>query len=159
VFVAEHARRGQVGFAVGLLTCGLSFGILLGSLIAAGMNLAFGQAQIAGGFWHIPFVIGGLFGFIVMLLRRWLEETPVFEEMRRRAAFARELPLRTALRNYRRSIAASVLMTWMLTAAKESAAAQWHPTGAESARQACQREQPSTPAATVPLPRPAQRPQ
>ena len=33
VFVAEHARRGHAGFAVGLLTAGLSCGILLGSLV------------------------------------------------------------------------------------------------------------------------------
>jgi MFS family permease len=117
VFVAEHARRGQVGFAVGLLTSGLSGGILLGSLVATGVNLAFSQAQIAGGFWRVPFVIGGVFGFIAMLLRRWLEETPVFEEMRRRAAVSRELPLRMVLRSHRRAIVASVVSTWMLTAA------------------------------------------
>jgi MFS family permease len=117
VFVAEHARPGQVGFAVGLLTSGLTCGILLGSLVATILNMAFSQAQIASGFWRIPFVIGGAFGFIAMLLRRWLEETPVFEEMRRRAEVSRELPLRTILRSYGRSIVASVLSTWTLTAA------------------------------------------
>jgi MFS family permease len=117
VFVAEHARRGQVGFAVGLLTSGLSCGILLGSLVATGINMAFSQGQIASGLWRLPFVIGGIFGFIAMLLRRWLEETPVFEEMRRRAAVSRELPLRMILRSHRRAIAASVIGTWMLTAA------------------------------------------
>src|SRR5262249_36951621 len=117
VFVAEHARRGRVGFAVGLLTSGLSCGILLGSLVATGVNMAFSQAQIAGGVWRVPFLIGGVFGFIAMLLRRWLEETPVFEELRRRAAVSRELPLRTILRSHGRAIMASILSTWMLTAA------------------------------------------
>src|ERR1700723_3546353 len=56
VFVAEHARRGQVGFAVGLLTSGLSCGILLGSLVATGVNIPFNQAQIAAGAWRIPFL-------------------------------------------------------------------------------------------------------
>src|SRR5258708_37831590 len=55
VFVAEHAGRGQVGFAVGLLTCGLSCGILLGSLVATGVNTAFSQDQILSGFWRVPF--------------------------------------------------------------------------------------------------------
>lgn len=117
VFVAEHAQNGQVGFAVGLLTGGLSSGILLGSLVATGVNLAFTQEQIAGGFWRMPFVIGGAFGFIAMLLRRWLDETPVFEELRRRAALSRELPLGAVLRSHRSAIAVSVLTTWMLTAA------------------------------------------
>ena len=66
VFVAEHARRGRVGFAVGLLTGGLSFGILLGSLIATCLNQVFSQDQIAGGAWRIPFLIGAVFGFIAM---------------------------------------------------------------------------------------------
>jgi hypothetical protein len=38
-----------------------------------------------------------------MLLRRWLEETPVFEEMRRRAAVSQELPLRTVCNDGQRS--------------------------------------------------------
>jgi MFS family permease len=117
VFAAEHARRGQLGFAVGLVTSGLSCGILLGSLIASGVNIAFSQTQIAAGLWRIPFVIGGVFGFVAMLLRRWLEETPVFKEMQRRAAVSRELPLRAILQGHKRAIAASVLSTWMLTAA------------------------------------------
>src|SRR5258708_30405292 len=93
VFVAEHARRGQAGFAVGLLTGGLSCGILLGSLVATGVTMEFSQAQIAAGFWRVPFVIGGVFGFIAMLLRRWLEGTPVFEEVRPRAVLSPQFRL------------------------------------------------------------------
>jgi MFS family permease len=116
VFVAEHARRQRVGIAVGLLTSGLSFGILLGSLVALGLNVKFSQAEIASGYWRIPFLIGGVFGFIAMFLRQWLDETPVFEEMRMRSAASRELPLRVALRNHRRAVITSVISTWMLTA-------------------------------------------
>jgi MFS family permease len=79
--------------------------------------MEFSQTQIAGGLWRLPFVIGGVFGFVAMLLRRWLEETPVFEEMRRRATISREFPLRAVLRAHGRAIAVSVLVTWMLTAA------------------------------------------
>ncbi|MFL6414836.1 MAG: MFS transporter [Bryobacteraceae bacterium] len=117
VFVAEHARPSQVGFAVGLLTSGLTFGILLGSLISVAMNATFTPMQIAGGFWRLPFLIGGVLGFIAMLLRRWLSETPVFQEMRRRAAASHKTPLRTILRTYKSAIAVSILSTWMLTAA------------------------------------------
>jgi MFS family permease len=117
VFVAEHARRGRVGFAIGLLTGGLCLGILLGSLVATILNLHFTPAQIAGGLWRIPFVLGGIFGFVAMFLRRFLEETPVFEELRQRAAVSRELPLRIVLRDYGRAITTSILSTWTLTAA------------------------------------------
>ena len=117
VFVAEHAGRGQLGFAVGLVTSGLSCGILLGSLVASGVTIAFSQTQIATGLWRIPFVIGGVFGFVAMLLRSWLAETPAFEEVRRRAAVSEELPLGAILRGHGRAIATSILSTWMLTAA------------------------------------------
>ena len=117
VFVAEHARRGRGGFAVGLLTGGLSFGILLGSLMATFLSLEFTQVQIAAGAWRIPFVIGGVFGFIAMWLRRWLKETPVFEEMRNRGRLSRELPLGVVLKNHGRAVVTSILSTWMLTAA------------------------------------------
>src|SRR3984893_8775274 len=49
VFVAEHASPGRVGFAVGLLTSGLSFGILLGSSMATFLSRLFSQVQIAAG--------------------------------------------------------------------------------------------------------------
>jgi MFS family permease len=117
VFVAEHARRGRVGFAIGLLTSGLSFGILLGSLMATCLNQVFSQTQITAGAWRTPFLIGGMFGFIAMWLRRWLRETPVFEEMRKRARHSHELPLGVVLKSHPRAVITSFLATWMLTAA------------------------------------------
>lgn len=116
VFVAEHARKRQTGFAIGLLTAGLSLGIFLGSLVATVMNVAFNSTQIAAGFWRIPFLIGGVFGFGALLLRQRLSETPVFEEIRSTAAAARELPLRLVLRKHLFGIAISVVSTWTLTA-------------------------------------------
>jgi MFS family permease len=117
VFVAEHARRGRVGFAVGLLTSGLSVGILLGSLMATCLSRVFSQTQIATGAWRIPFLIGGMFGFIAMWLRRWLSETPIFEEMRKRARRSHQLPLGIVLKSHARAVVTSLLSTWMLTAA------------------------------------------
>jgi hypothetical protein len=86
-------------------------------LVAVGLNVKLSQAEIASGFWRIPFVLGGVFGFIAMFLRRWLNETPVFEEMRQRAALSRELPLRAVLNSHGRAVATSVISTWRLTAA------------------------------------------
>jgi MFS family permease len=117
VFVAEHANPKRVGFAIGLLTSGLSFGILLGSLSAVTLNRVFSPQQILAGAWRIAFLTGGVFGFIVMWLRRWLHETPVFEAMRKQASLSRGLPLGTVLQSYGRAVAISIVSTWMLTAA------------------------------------------
>ncbi len=116
VFVAEHVPRSRVGLACGLLTGGLTGGILLGSLMATAINAAFTPVELAAWAWRIPFLVGGGFGFIAMFLRRWLHETPVFEAMRARKATS-EMPLRQVLRDHRASVIASMLVTWMLTAA------------------------------------------
>ena len=116
VFAAEHARGGQLGLTVALQTNGLCGGVLIGSLVAAGVSGAFSQGQIINGFWRIPFLLGGIFGIIGMSLRRWLSETPVFEEMRKRAEASRELPLRVVLRSHGRAVVASVMSFSMLMA-------------------------------------------
>ena len=117
VFVAEHVPANRVGLACGLLTGGLTGGILLGSLMATAINLAYTQAEILDWAWRLPFVVGGIFGLIAMYLRRWLHETPVFEAMRARKAVVREMPLKQVLRGHGASVAVSMAVTWMLTAA------------------------------------------
>ncbi|MGC1550173.1 MAG: MFS transporter [Rhodanobacter sp.] len=117
VFVAEHVPPQRVGFACGSLTAGLTVGILIGSLIATALNARLETAQLLDWGWRVPFLLGGVFGFVAVWLRRWLSETPVFLAMRERKQISRELPLRVVLAGHRRSVVVSMLVTWMLTAA------------------------------------------
>ena len=116
VFVAEHAPAGRVGFACAALTCGLTAGILIGSLLAAAISKHYAPEQVLAFAWRIPFVLGGVFGFIAVWLRRWLSETPVFAAMREHKQLAQELPLKTVVRSHLAGVWLSVLVTWMLTA-------------------------------------------
>jgi MFS family permease len=90
VFVAEHAANRKSGLAIGLLTSGLATGLLLGSLTAIGLDLTFGSELIVRGAWRIPFVLGGIFGFIAVLLRRWLAETTELPPITRMRWLSRE---------------------------------------------------------------------
>jgi MFS family permease len=117
VFVAEHAPPGRVGFACACLTAGLTVGILIGSLTAAWINHHLNQEELLGWGWRLPFLLGGVFGFVAVWLRRWLSETPVFAQLRERKALSRELPLRTVLAGHGGSVVLSMAVTWMLTAA------------------------------------------
>ncbi|MDC0707511.1 MFS transporter [Stigmatella sp. ncwal1] len=117
VFVAEHVPERRVGFACGTLTAGLTFGILLGSLMATAINTIYSPEEVLAIGWRWPFLIGGIFGFFSVFLRRWLAETPVFEEMRQRKALVQELPLKVVLRGHGTAVAVSMLVTWVLTAA------------------------------------------
>ena len=116
VFVSEHVPARNVGYACGTLTCGLTAGILLGSLVATAINSIFDASELADYAWRIPFLLGGVFGLFSVYLRRWLHETPVFAEMQQRKALAEGLPLRAVLRDHWGSVLVSMLLTWLLSA-------------------------------------------
>lgn len=116
VFVAEHVPEKRIGFACGTLTAGLTAGILLGSLVATVLNTTLSPTAIRDHGWRIPFFLGGVFGLLAMYLRRWLHETPVFQQMQQRKALAEKMPLQTILASYKRGIVISMLLTWLLSA-------------------------------------------
>jgi MFS family permease len=116
VFVAEHVPAQRFGLGVGTLTAGLTIGILFGSLMAGVINSGFSAADVAGYAWRLPFILGGAFGLVSVYLRRFLEETPVFRELSARRALAREVPLKTVLRDHRAATVLSLALTWVLSA-------------------------------------------
>jgi MFS transporter, MHS family, proline/betaine transporter len=117
VFIAEHVPAQRFGFGIGTLTAGLTIGILLGSLLAGAINSIYAPEQVAAFAWRIPFIAGGLFGFVSVYLRRYLEETPVFQELKARRALARDVPIKTVLRDHRSETLLALALTWVLTAA------------------------------------------
>lgn len=117
VFVSEHVPQHRTGLAVGTLTAGLTAGILLGSLVATTINKLFSPEEVLAYAWRIPFLLGGAFGMLAIYLRRFLEETPVFQELRARKALAQGLPLKSILRAHLGSVALCMLLTWVLSAA------------------------------------------
>jgi MFS family permease len=116
VFVSEHVPRSKIGSACGTLTAGLATGILIGSLVAAAVNKSYSAHDIAAYAWRLPFLLGGVFGIVSTYLRRWLRETPVFADMQLHKSLAAEIPLKTVLRDHRRAVIVSMLLTWMLSA-------------------------------------------
>jgi MFS family permease len=117
VFVAEHVPERRYGFAVGVLTSGITGGIMLGSLVAVALNSYYSPEEVNDFAWRIPFIMGGVFGLISVYLRRFLQETPVFQDMAERKRVARELPVKTVLREHRAATVLVALMTWVLSTA------------------------------------------
>ncbi len=117
VFASEHVSAARTGLACGSLTAGLTIGILCGSVVASGLVHTLSGAQMLSFGWRLPFLLGGVFGVIAVYLRRWLDETPVFEELRRERRLAQALPLVLVLRDHRKALVAGMLMTWLLTTA------------------------------------------
>ena len=117
VFVTEHVSPRHRNFACGCLSAGLCAGILLGSLVARGINAVFDEATLLAWAWRLPFLLGGAFGLLAMLLRRKLHETPVFLDLQARRALSTVLPLREVLQAHRGAVVLAILLTWLLTAA------------------------------------------
>lgn len=116
VFVAEHVPEKRIGFACASLTSGLTLGILIGSLMGTTIYTQLSHEAVLSYGWRIAFILGGIFGLLAVWLRRWLHETPVFEEMKKKKAISKEIPLKTVLKDHRPSVILSMLITWMLTA-------------------------------------------
>jgi MFS family permease len=117
VFTAEHVPERHIGFATGTLTCGLTAGILMGSLVATGLSTIYSADEVRDFAWRYPFILGGVFGLVAVWLRKFLDETPVFEELKKRKALSETLPIKTVLKGHVRGIIVSMVMTWLLSAA------------------------------------------
>ena len=117
VFVSEHVPERHTGFAVGTLTAGLTAGILLGSLVATSVNTALSPDEVLAYGWRIPFLIGGGFGLFAVYLRRFLQETPVFQEMHAARTLSEELPLKLIVRGHFPAVLLAMSLTWVLSAA------------------------------------------
>ncbi|WP_295373983.1 MFS transporter [uncultured Pseudacidovorax sp.] len=117
VFIGEHVPPQRYGLGVGTLTAGITGGILLGSLVAVAINTHYVPAEVSEFAWRIPFILGGVFGLVSVYLRRFLHETPVFQELAQRRNVAAELPLKTIVRDHRGPVFFVALLTWVLSAA------------------------------------------
>lgn len=114
-FVSEHVPAKKIGLANGLLTAGLSLGILLGSLMSLFISLKYSQAEILDWAWRIPFILGGVFGLVALYLRSYLKETPVFKAMQARKELSKDIPVKRVLAEHKTGVIIGMLFTWFLT--------------------------------------------
>ncbi|MDI2036713.1 MFS transporter [Paenarthrobacter nitroguajacolicus] len=77
----ELAPEGREGYVAGIMSFYVNIGILMASLVSFLCSLVIGGAAMGEWGWRVPFIIGALFGFVVLYLRRSLPETLKQEEM------------------------------------------------------------------------------
>jgi len=78
VFITESVATERRGFATGLIFFGVNMGLLTGSLVSAFLNDFLSTEQLMSWGWRLPFLFGGLLGFVSYYLRKQLSETPAF---------------------------------------------------------------------------------
>ncbi len=88
IYVSEHSKNLKPGFKASLLIMSGFIGAILGTLVGW-MSTKFFDLELSTSFskdwgWRVPFILGGIFGLIVLLLRSSLEETPDFESFKKK---------------------------------------------------------------------------
>ena len=71
----EIGKRDKMGRYAGLIYGWVQLGILTASLVAFFTSLAIGREAMTEWGWRVPFLVGGVLGLFVFLLRRGLPET------------------------------------------------------------------------------------
>ncbi|WP_426722160.1 MFS transporter [Campylobacter coli] len=114
IFVYEHSPQGQRRTYIGFLTASVVGGILLGSIVFLLMHKIYTQEELYEWAWRVPFFLGGIFGLISIYLRKFLSETPVFEQMRKENVLEK-FPLKEVFKRAKAGVLISMLITWVLT--------------------------------------------
>ena len=99
VFVIEHAPGNRLATASGWLLGSSYIGFFVGAGIAALIANLLDPSALESWGWRVPFLLGGIFGLVAVYLRRQLDETPLFKEVRSRKDRARAFPFTEALRS------------------------------------------------------------
>ncbi|UQA91967.1 MFS transporter [Streptomyces halobius] len=108
-FIVEHAppdRRASVG-AVQYMTAGA--GLLAATLVSVTLTANLPKALMADWGWRVPFLLGALLCLYGVRLRRAVPESPSFTRLRAAGEVERR-PLRTAVRQHRRSLLLVVVL-------------------------------------------------
>ncbi|WP_267524583.1 MFS transporter [Campylobacter sp. MG1] len=115
VFIYEHSPSHSKGLFLGLLTCGVCGGIVLGTFIALNLQIIYTEEQIKEYAYRIPFLLGGIFGLISVYLRKFLSETPTFLKLKESKEL-HSFPLKSVIKDYKKDILLSMCLTLVLTA-------------------------------------------
>ena len=109
LMAVEHAPVDRRGFFGAFPQTGVPLGMIIATLVLLGLTTALGQERFLEWGWRIPFLLSIALIVVGSLIRRAVEESPVFERMheRRRESSA---PLGRLFRNHTRQVVQTALI-------------------------------------------------
>lgn len=105
----EHAPDGRRAFFTSFTMSGMQFGIAMGSLVFIPVALLPEDALMSWG-WRVPFLLSGILTLVAFFLRRKLDETESFAEMRSEGRRAK-LPIAILLHSHWRTVVRVLLLS------------------------------------------------
>jgi len=82
-YVAEHVSDERRGYYTGWLQTSPTLGIVMSLAVVIGCRLYFGEQVFNEWAWRVPFLLSFLLVGVAIYIRLQLQETPIFEEIRR----------------------------------------------------------------------------
>ncbi len=84
LMAVEHAPRGRRGFFGAFPQIGVPLGMILATLVLLVLNAAIGKEAFAAWGWRVPFLLSVVLIVVGAVIRRRVEESPVFLRMQQR---------------------------------------------------------------------------
>jgi MFS family permease len=103
VFLIESAKKERIGYVGSFAYFGILIGIFFAMLEVNLINTEVTPEGLRAGQWRLPFVLSGIVGVLVLLLRRFLHETPFFEKAKQYGCLLKE-PLFSTFHKYKKLI-------------------------------------------------------
>jgi MFS transporter, MHS family, proline/betaine transporter len=85
-FLVEYAKPNRRGVAASVISMTAAFGVAAGSLVVFAISSKLDAQAFDSWGWRIPFVLAVPLGLIGLYMRLKLEDTPVFEEIKKRSS-------------------------------------------------------------------------
>ncbi len=108
LLAVEHAPVNKRSLFGAFPQIGVPLGMVLATGVLLAVTMAIGKEQFIAWGWRIPFLFSVVLILIGTLIRRTVDESPVFEQMRKRRKES-AMPLVDLLRNHRKPIVLSAL--------------------------------------------------
>ncbi|MGF9661263.1 MFS transporter [Arthrobacter crystallopoietes] len=106
-FLVEYAPPHRRGLYAAVVPASTATGLLLGSLLAAGLTGLLSEDQLHSWGWRLPFLLAAPMGLIGRYIRTKLEDTPAFRELEVEE-HSEKAPVRSLLANYWRQLLLAV---------------------------------------------------
>ena len=103
-FLVEYAGPGRRGLAGAFQQSTVGLGALAAAFLAALLSNLMAPEAFSSWGWRIPFIVGGLFGFYGLYLRKSIPDTPVFQSLEDGQTIAAH-PVRETFTKYPRQVA------------------------------------------------------
>ncbi len=108
-FIIEHTPKKHRGLVGSVPMASICIGILFGSTIALLVRSSLSEEQFTSWGWRVPFLLGIFIIFAGIYIRKYTEETPLFEEVKSKGALAQS-PFKKVCSSYWVEICISILI-------------------------------------------------